>query len=164
MPGPLSVTVTRKRVAWLAGGGVPSVDTTSTVTTTSGRMPASSHASNALSTASFTQVSNAFRGLSKPSRWRFFVKNSETEISRCRAPISTAVTCTGWLAERLALGAATGLLRDLDDEDGGGDGFVAIDPLRCESPRPSMVPRGRCILHRMGERGKRWEDCGEQRA
>src|SRR5262245_34182198 len=57
-------------------------------------MPASSQASRALSTASLTQVSNAFRGLSKPSKWRFFVKNSETDISRCRAPISAADTAT----------------------------------------------------------------------
>src|SRR6266545_4560212 len=92
MPGPLSVIVTRKRVAWLADGAAPLVDTTSSVTTTSGRMPASSDASSALSTASFTQVRSAFRGLSKPSRWRFLVKNSETEISRWRAPISTADT------------------------------------------------------------------------
>src|SRR5437773_517787 len=91
MPGPLSVTVTRKRVAWLAGGGGdPLVGTTSTLTTTSGRIPASSDASSALSTASFTQVRSALRGLSKPRRWRFLVKNSETEISRWRAPISTA--------------------------------------------------------------------------
>src|SRR5258708_6966315 len=91
MPGPLSVTVTRKRVAWLAGGGdAPLLGETSTMTTTSGRMPASSAASSALSTASLTQVRSALRGLSKPSRWRFFVKNSETEISRWRAPISTA--------------------------------------------------------------------------
>src|SRR5712664_4243784 len=91
MPGPLSVTVTRKRVAWLAGGGdAPLLGATSTVTTTSGRIPASSHASSALSTASLTQVRSALRGLSKPSRWRFLVKNSETEISRWRAPISTA--------------------------------------------------------------------------
>src|SRR5262245_5557535 len=55
-------------------------------------MPASSAASRALSTASFTQVRRALRGLSKPRRWRFLVKNSETEISRCRAPISTAET------------------------------------------------------------------------
>ena len=83
MPGPLSITVTRKRVAWLAGGGaVPSLDATSSVTTTSGRMPASSAASSALSTASLTQVSSAFLGLSNPSKWRFLVKNSETEISR----------------------------------------------------------------------------------
>src|SRR5215510_11787944 len=92
MPGPLSVTVTRKRVAWLAGGTVPLVDTTSRETTTSGRMPASSAASRALSTASLTQVRSALRGLSKPSRCRFLVKNSETEISRWRAPISTADT------------------------------------------------------------------------
>src|SRR5689334_13632932 len=53
-------------------------------------MPASSQASSALSTASLTQVSSALRGLSKPSKWRFLVKNSETEISRWRAPISAA--------------------------------------------------------------------------
>src|SRR5262245_33538258 len=58
----------------------------------SGRISASSQASSALSTASFTQVRSAFRGLSKPRRWRFFEKNSETEISLCFAPISTAVT------------------------------------------------------------------------
>src|SRR5262245_17184798 len=93
MPGPLSPTVTRKRVAWLGGGGaVPLLDATSSLTTTSGRMPASSEASRALSTASLTQVRSALRGLSKPRRWRFLVKNSETEISRWRAPISTADT------------------------------------------------------------------------
>src|SRR4029450_6553803 len=85
MPGPLSMTVTRKRVAWLAGGGAaPLADATSSVTPTSGRMPASSAASSALSTASLTQVRRALRGLSKPRRWRFLVKNSETEISRWR--------------------------------------------------------------------------------
>ena len=72
--------------------GVPSLGATSSVTTTSGRMPASSAASSALSTASLTQVRSAFRGLSKPRRWRFLVKNSETEISRWRAPISAADT------------------------------------------------------------------------
>src|SRR3970282_404846 len=93
MPGPLSVTVTRKRVAWLAGGGAsPSLGATSSVTTTSGRMPASSAASSALSTASLTQVRKAFRGLAKPSRCWFLVKSSETEMSRWRAPISTADT------------------------------------------------------------------------
>src|SRR5262249_61020326 len=103
----LSGTVTRKRVAWLAGGGVaPLVFTTSSVTTTSGRIPASSAASSALSTASFTHVSSALRGLSNPSRWRFFVKNSETEISRWRAPISTADTA--------ALGAAAGRATAVD--------------------------------------------------
>src|SRR5581483_6105291 len=86
------MTVTRKRVAWLGAGGVFSSEATSSLTITSGKMPASSHASSALSTASFTQVSSALRGLSKPRRCLFLVKNSETEISRCRAPISTAVT------------------------------------------------------------------------
>ncbi len=103
IPGPLSVIVIRKRVAWLAGGGVPPLAATSTLTTTSGRSPASSQASRALSTASLTQVRSALRGLSNPRRWRFLVKNSETEISRWRAPISTAET--------------------------GGAVFVAIDPI-----------------------------------
>src|SRR2546428_187330 len=92
MPGPLSETVIRKRLAWVGGGGVSPLATASTLTTTSGRIPASSQASSALSTPSLTQVSSAFRGLSNPRRCRFLVKNSETEISRCRAPNSTAVT------------------------------------------------------------------------
>src|SRR5256712_7458201 len=92
MPGPLSVTVIRKRLAWVGGGGASPLATTSTLTTTSGRIPASSQAFSAVSTPSFTQVSSAFRGLSNPRRCRFLVKNSETEISRCRAPNSTAVT------------------------------------------------------------------------
>ena len=54
-------------------------------------MPASSQASSELSTASFTVVSRALAGLSNPSRWRFFVKNSLTEISRCREAIVSAV-------------------------------------------------------------------------
>src|SRR5437773_3198287 len=106
IPGPLSITVTRKRVAWLGGGGgAPSATATSTLTRTSGRMPASSAASSALSTASLTQVRSALRGLSNPSRWRFFVKNSETEISRWRAPISTAEMVAVGLA-----GFASGVL------------------------------------------------------
>src|SRR2546426_3281288 len=92
MPGPLSETVIRKRLAWVGGGGVSPLATASTLTTTSGRILASSQASSALSTPSLTQVSSAFRGLSNPRRCRFLVKNSETEISRCRAPNSTAVT------------------------------------------------------------------------
>src|SRR3989338_6628550 len=91
MPGPLSLTVTRKLFAWLGGGGAgPLLGAPSTVTATSGRRPASSHASSALSTASLTHVRSALRGLSKPSRWRFLVKNSETEISRWRAPMAAA--------------------------------------------------------------------------
>src|SRR5206468_13068394 len=81
-----------KRVAWLRGGGDSPFATASTLTATSGRIPASSQASSALSTASLTQVSSAFRGLSNPRRCRFLVKNSETEISRWRAPSSTAET------------------------------------------------------------------------
>ena len=57
----------------------------------SGRMPASSQASSELSTASLMVVRSAFDGLSKPSRWRFLVKNSEMEISRWRVAISSAV-------------------------------------------------------------------------
>ena len=57
----------------------------------SGRMPASSQASRALSTASLTVVSRALRGLSKPSRWRFLAKNSLTEMSRWPAAIDWAV-------------------------------------------------------------------------
>src|SRR5262245_32806002 len=76
-------------------------------------MPASSQASRALSTASLTQVSNAFRGLSKPSKWRFLVKNSETDISRCRAPISAADTATlgsgGCVSATAALDFSIGL-------------------------------------------------------
>src|SRR2546428_834224 len=92
MRGRLSVTVTRRRLAWLGGGGGPPLATASSFTTTSGRIPASSQASRALSTASLTQVRSALRGLSKPRTSRFLVKNSYTEISRCRAPISTADT------------------------------------------------------------------------
>jgi hypothetical protein len=68
IPGPLSVTVIRKREAWLAGGGGPPLAATSSFTTTSGRSPASSQASRALSTASLTQVRSALRGLSNPRR------------------------------------------------------------------------------------------------
>src|SRR5256885_1235872 len=82
IPGPLSVTVIRKRLAWLTGGGASPLATASTLTTTSGRIPASSQASRALSTASLTQVRSAFRGLSNPRGCRFLVKNSEAEISR----------------------------------------------------------------------------------
>jgi len=38
-----------------------------------------------------TAVTNAFDGVSKPSRCRFLRKNSDTEISRCRAAISKAL-------------------------------------------------------------------------
>src|SRR5690242_10307842 len=123
--------VTRKRVAWLGGGGgAPSATATSTLTTTSGRIPASSAASSALSTASLTQVRSALRGLSKPSRWRFLVKNSETEISRWRAPISTAEGTAGGLASfgSAAGAAASGFALDLALDLGAGlDLSAALD-------------------------------------
>ena len=67
-PGPLSATV------------IPAIS--STVIEISGETPASSQASSELSTASLMVVRRALVGLSKPSRCRFLVKNSETEISR----------------------------------------------------------------------------------
>ena len=79
-PGPLSSTIIRKRFAAVC----------SSSTEISGRIPASSHASSELSTASFTAVSSDLSGESNPRRWRFLVKNSETEISRCRAAIDSA--------------------------------------------------------------------------
>src|SRR5215813_8703635 len=131
MPGPLSVTVMRNLVAWLGATGSP-FETTSSLTVTSGRMPASSHASSALSTASFTQVRSALRGLSKPSRCRFFVKNSATEISRWRAPISTAVTCCDGFAGAFAGGVDSGTdgTDDLGLETGADAFFFAIHPLK----------------------------------
>src|SRR6266481_5005678 len=137
------MTVTRKRVAWLAGrGGVPSLVTTSTLTATSGRIPASSQASSALSTASLTQVSSALRGLSNPSRCRFLVKNSDTEISRWRAPISTA--------ESVALGGgAAGF-------GFGAGGLLFIPPIQPKSDLGtqgySTRVGGRVTLPRAGRR------------
>src|SRR5881397_189752 len=127
MPGPLSVTVIRKRLAWLAGGGGPPLAATSSLTTTSGRIPASSQASSALSTASLTQVSRALRGLSKPRRCRFLVKNSETEISRWRAPISTAETGGLGAAETAGLGAAETAGLGAAETAGSGRPFLRLD-------------------------------------
>ena len=89
IPGPLSITVIRYRDDFDAAGR--SGCRSSMITVMSGSIPASSQASRLLSTASFTVVSNAFRGLSNPSRWRFLAKNSETEMSRCFAAIVSAV-------------------------------------------------------------------------
>src|ERR1700722_1943565 len=91
-------------------------------------MPASSQASSELSTASFPVVRSALAGLSKPSRWRFLVKNSLTEISRCRVAIDSAVA-------RLlgALGACSG----------GSTSFTAVPATlsgeRVSSTGPSVV-------------------------
>ena len=57
---------------------------------TSGKICISSHASNELSTSSFTVVDNAFIGLSNPSKCLFFKKNSETETCFCSFASSTA--------------------------------------------------------------------------
>src|SRR5262245_29536629 len=84
IPGPLSWTAIRKRSSVPATGAIS--------TARSGEIPASSQASRELSTASLTAVRSALRGWSKPRRWRFFVKNSATEISRWRSPSSSAVT------------------------------------------------------------------------
>ena len=89
MPGPLSTMVTRYRELFAVAGRFGS--RSSMMTAMSGMMPASSHASSELSTASFTVVRSALRALSKPRRWRFFTKNSLTETSFCRDDISSAV-------------------------------------------------------------------------
>src|SRR6185437_14849977 len=49
-----------------------------------------------------TVVSSAFEGLSKPSRCRFLVKNSEMEISRCFCAIDSAVARRAGAAAGLA--------------------------------------------------------------
>jgi len=89
-------------------------------------MPASSQASSELSTASFTVVSSALAGLSKPSRCRFLVKNSLTEISRWRDAMVSAVarrlgttsSVTGlpasWSGERVSSTGARDLLPSID--------------------------------------------------
>ena len=75
------------------------------MTTISGKMPPSSHASSELSTASLTVVSNALRALSKPRRWRFLTKNSLTDTSFWRAAISSAVA-----PRRLVVGVVLGFV------------------------------------------------------
>ena len=104
---------------------------------TSGRMPASSQASSALSTASLTQVSSALRGLSKPSKWRFLVKNSETEISRWRAPISAADTAVFGVAVWVSTGAALDFGMALDISS-----FTS--PLESDLERIGVAERENC--------------------
>ena len=93
MPGPLSSTTTTKRPSPLVSSPSPlaSSPRSRTSMVSSGRMPASSQASSELSTASLMVVRSALEGLSKPSRCRFLVKNSEMEISRCLVAICSAV-------------------------------------------------------------------------
>jgi len=57
----------------------------------SGRIPASSHASRLLSTASFIVVRSDLLLLSNPRRCLFFAKNSEIEISLCFSPVDIAI-------------------------------------------------------------------------
>src|SRR5438552_6172175 len=152
MPGPLSVTAIRKRLAWLGGSGASPLATTCTSTTTSGRIPASSQASSALSTASLTQVSSALRGLSNPSRWRFLVKNSETEISRCRAPISTAeIAGFGLVATAVVVGAmCSHTTRVPGGGQAFGDGRSALlepDLFQGRRPRIGVDQHQRGLLH-----------------
>ena len=70
-------------------------------------MPASSQASSELSTASLIVVRRAFEGLSKPRRWRFLTKNSETEISRCFVASDSAVTRWAALGSGVAGGGSS---------------------------------------------------------
>src|SRR6185436_11140400 len=96
MPGPLSWTTTRKRPSPFVSSASLGLDASSarswTSMCSSGRRPASSQASSELSTASLMVVRRALEGLSKPSRWRFLTKNSETEISRCPLANVSALT------------------------------------------------------------------------
>src|SRR6185295_6023517 len=118
-------------------------------------MPASSQASMELSTASLIVVRSAFEGLSKPSRWRFFEKNSETEISRWRWAMDSAVArragafgAGGAGSGALALGGDTG-----DGAGAGalGAGGLAVSPNRSSCGRlsagalanPSSPPKTR---------------------
>ena len=93
MPGPLSSTMTTKRPSPFVRSPSPFAPRARSRTSIaiSGRIPASSQASSELSTASLIVVRSAFDGLSKPRRCRFFVKNSEIEISRCFDAICSAV-------------------------------------------------------------------------
>src|SRR5208282_5243799 len=124
IPGPLSRTVTRNRVALAMEGATPSAGGSSStgcpafdpplsasiLIQTSGRIWASSHASSELSTASLTVVSSALRGLSNPNKWRFLAKNSLTAISFCFEARVSAVSPLG-LGGRVAGFSVGGLPR-----------------------------------------------------
>src|SRR5262249_19019369 len=99
-------------------------------------MPPSSQASRALSTASLTHVRSAFRGLSKPRRCRFLVKNSETEISRCRAPISAAEAGTGAFGAEGRGSAWTNVISPFDTKS-----RLAGPPLYIQAPPSGHRPR-----------------------
>ncbi len=106
-------------------------------------MPASSQASSELSTASFTAVSSALRGLSKPSRWRFLAKNSLTEISRWAAAID-------WAVARLRRGCACSTTASggtsFSSTAAGAEASAAATPfsawpLLSTSPAAALAPR-----------------------
>ncbi len=90
-------------------------------------MPASSHASSELSTASLIVVRRAFDGLSKPRRWRFFAKNSETEISRCFWASDSAVArgSRGAGGGAAGSGSSTAVAAPLAGEAAAGSGLDA---------------------------------------
>ena len=114
----------------------------------SGRMPASSQASSELSTASLMVVSSAFEGLSKPSRWRFLAKNSETEISRCFEASDSAVT-RGVFADARAGGSgarARGRAPGRWAGDGGGFGPRSLLPRTGRAAAFALAARPRAGL------------------
>ena len=133
MPGPLSSTTTRKRPSPFVSSAfcfMASRPRSCTSTRSSGRMPASSQASSELSTASLMVVRSAFEGLSKPSRWRFLAKNSETEISRCFEASDSAVTRGAFADTRGAGGeASSGVGSTAAGGDSGAWVLVAFGPL-----------------------------------
>ena len=111
---------------------------------------ASSQASSELSTASFTVVSSAFDGLSKPSRWRFFAKNSETEMSRaCLA--SSAAERRG--AERSTLWASLALRASLRAALRARLRLRAGLRARCFALRSLRSPAGGCAARADASRG-----------
>src|SRR6185503_8780029 len=109
-------------------------------------------ASSALSTASLTVVRRAFAGLSNPRRWRFLVKKSLTEISRCFSARSTAVRRTTFFAGFAAGAASSFLLR-------GGPGCFLVSVLSaCAMASLSLEPfgvvglRNPALFERIGDR------------
>ena len=84
MPGPLSVTVIRNLLAWLGATASP-LETTSSLTLTSGKIPASSQASKALSTASLTHVRRALPRIIKTEEMPVLREKFRNGDFRCRA-------------------------------------------------------------------------------
>jgi hypothetical protein len=72
-------------------------------------------------------VSSAFCGLSKPSRCRFFWKNSATEISRCRLPIDSAVSRRRAAAGGFVAGASPAGGAAASSDSGGAEAGADFD-------------------------------------